>query len=399
MNKLLPKAKIDIFTKDAQTLELVKTLVQDWRSARINFNVEQGSVQEAGVYYQSNPSPDLLIIQTDTIGESFTDGLGNLAEYCDPETACLIIGPVNDVPLYRQLVQMGISDYLVAPVSGEDLMTTIGDILLEKYGQQDTELIAVIGSKGGIGTTSLSQFLAEGLSGIGNQKTLVMEMASSWGALPIWLGYEPSTSVHEMAQAAEMNDAESLARMVIPISDTLSVVGIGAEELYEKSVAAEEYEKILNSIIAQYPYIVVDLSSAQHDVQQLLLQKASRVIITSEPTISSLRITRVLVNEVKKLRGEDASDIDIVVTRSGLNKDLEISAADIKAAVDMEPLWVMPWLPKVMAERDMHEKKLMEIDESKKLIHEFLHKLYPENFALPEESKTLLEMLGVKKSA
>ena len=40
-----------------------------------------------------------------------------LAEVCDPGTKVVVIGHVNDVPLYRELIRRGVSEYLVAPVA------------------------------------------------------------------------------------------------------------------------------------------------------------------------------------------------------------------------------------------------------------------------------------------
>src|SRR5690606_25221386 len=137
-----------------------QNISDDWRFARVAVNVEEGDVESAIQTYQNTASPALIIIETDTTDESFSARLEKLAEYCAEGTNAVVIGPVNDVNLYRQLTAMGVRDYLVRPVAKDILSEVIAHALVEKLGASGSRLIAVTGAKGGVGATALTQALA-----------------------------------------------------------------------------------------------------------------------------------------------------------------------------------------------------------------------------------------------
>jgi len=160
---LLPGAKIDVFTDDPETLETAQTMKNDWRFARVDVQAHKGDVSQAIETYKQKPSPDLMILQTEDIDESFTKKLAELSGYCDEGTAAVIIGPVNDVNLYRDLIDMGISDYLVRPVETERLAEVVARTLVDRLGVSSSRLIAFLGAKGGVGTSTLAQLSAWGV--------------------------------------------------------------------------------------------------------------------------------------------------------------------------------------------------------------------------------------------
>jgi len=139
---LLPAARVAVFSSDSKTHKTVNAIADDWRFARVQFGVVEGDVAAAIDAYQNEDTPDLIIIQSDDVDESFTDALETLAELCDDGTTALVIGPKNDVNLYRSLIDMGVEDYLVRPVKPDVLSEAVGRILLEQVGAGGSQLIA-----------------------------------------------------------------------------------------------------------------------------------------------------------------------------------------------------------------------------------------------------------------
>lgn len=391
-NALLPSAKIAVFTQDNQTKDVMASLGGDWRFARVAFDIQIGDVETATAHYESERSPDLLIIQTKDIGEGFLAQLEKLAERCQQGTDCVVIGPVNDVPLYRQLTQMGISDYMVAPIEHDDILSTIASALLVKHGQQDSQLITVLGTKGGVGATSMAQLTAEGLSQCADQKTLLLDAAGAWSTLPVWMGYEPSVSLKELAMAAQKKDEDTLERIIVSVKENLSIASTGAQKLMDSELTAEEFEAILNYVMPRFPYVVVDVSSASADIRKLAIQRAEKTLIVTEPNIGGLRVAKSLIGELKDLHGGTGGNV--IINKTGANKEAEISSDDIKAALDQEPLWSMAWEPKLMSQRDLQDKRFCDLDEGKLLAESLCHALYPSLLSEPEQKQGLLAKLG-----
>src|SRR6218665_1359978 len=113
---LLPAARVDVFALDDGTAATAAKIAADWRFARVGLDVVRGGMDAAIERYAHAASPEMIIIETNDISDAFTAQLGALAEVCAEGTDAVIIGPTNDVHLYRSLVGMGVRDYLVRPV-------------------------------------------------------------------------------------------------------------------------------------------------------------------------------------------------------------------------------------------------------------------------------------------
>ena len=177
---LLPAAGVAVFSNDKATLDSAKGIGDDWRFARVHTTTHKGDVQSAIDMYTEAASPDLVMIQTDVIDEGFTNQLAELAGHCNEGTAAIVIGPDNDVNLYRKLIDMGVSDYLVRPLETEQIAEIVAKTLIEKLGVSGSRLIAFIGSKGGVGTSTLAQVAAWCTAENLDQKTLFMDAAGGW---------------------------------------------------------------------------------------------------------------------------------------------------------------------------------------------------------------------------
>ncbi|PCK00553.1 MAG: type II secretion protein ATPase [Zetaproteobacteria bacterium] len=342
---LLPSASVSVFSTDSDTLDAVGALADDWRFARVNVNTVEGGVEKAIATFQSEGVTDVIIIQTDEIDDSFTERLGELSAYCDEGTAAIIIGPVNDVYLYRQLIEMGVSDYLVRPVKPEILKDVIAKALIQRLGVSDSRLIAFVGAKGGVGTSYIAQICAWIASDIMEHKTLLIDAAGSWSPLSVGVGFDPSASLSEIARAVEANNEDALERMFFEASDKLTILASGADAMLDPSVSAEQYEAILDNFMVKSPVVMVDLSSTESSIKKAVLSRAHEIIMITTPTVTSLRFCRSLLKEISDIRGGDSNDVSLIVNQTELVKSYEVSASDIEEALEFPPSASVAYLP------------------------------------------------------
>jgi pilus assembly protein CpaE len=83
-----------------------------------------------------------------------------LADVCEPGTTVVAIGDCNDVGLYRDLVEAGVSNYIVKPLTRELLTkaltpkTNSGE--LGRAALKLGKMVSFVGARGGVGTTTLA---------------------------------------------------------------------------------------------------------------------------------------------------------------------------------------------------------------------------------------------------
>lgn len=357
---LLPSARVTLFTRDASTRSAFEAISKDWRFARVALDVTEGDVTTAIETYTSYASPDLIIIQTDEIADGFTDKIEALGGVCSEGTAAIIIGPVNDVNLYRRLVSMGISDYLVKPIKTELLSNDIAATLLKKIGATGSRLIALMGGKGGVGVTVMAETLAWATSDLLGQKTFLLDAAGGWSTLSIGLEFEPSTTLAEASRAAVEKNEDSLSRMIHQASEKLFVLSSGGDVMLEENVPPENYEVLLDYLMGIYPVVIVDLSQSSAALRRIVLTKANRIIMVTVPTLPSVRATRTLLHELKDLRGGSNEAADIVVNMQGYSGKNEVSKAQIEQGLDRRISAVIPFDADLFTSTESQGKKLHE---------------------------------------
>lgn len=349
-NILLPAARVAFFVSDNALAQTAQAIADDWRFARVTVQSFGGDIETAIATYGHEASPELVIIETADITDAFIERLGALAGVCAQGTDAVIIGPKNDVHLYRSLVGMGVRDYLVRPVREQDLVQVIGKTLLDKKGMADSRLAVVIGAKGGMGVTAVAQNLAWMAAEAGH-KTLLFDAAGSSGTLGIALGQEGNTSLSEAIRLAETGSEDDMKRMLLQPRENLSLLISGAEPQLVDHADAEGVERMVQRLIQRYPFAVFDASGAARSVQKRLLALASHVTVVTTPLLPSLRNARALLAEIKLLRGGLAG-VDLALNMQGLAAKDEVPAQDIKAALELEPAARITFAPALFVQAD-----------------------------------------------
>ncbi len=377
---LLPSSSIAVFSTEENSRTVAKNLSNDWRYARVGIETVNGNVDDAILYYSSHPSPSLMIIQTDVIDDSFTEKLGELAGYCSEGTDAIIIGPDNDVQLYRQLISMGVSDYIVRPLDEQVFAEVIAKTLINKLGVSGSRLIVTLGSKGGAGVSTLTQGIALGLSEFHQQKTLLIDAAGGWSPNTISLGLEPSTTLQEATKSAAKDDQASIDRMILKVNDKLGLLASGGDIMLEPTIEREGFEKLLNLLMASYPIVLFDASGAPPELKKTAIMMAHKVLLVTTPGLFSLRMSRTLMSEIKDIRdisdeSENKDLLSLILNQKGIQGKKEIGNKEIEEMLDQKLDAVIDFQPELIAGIKSEGKKLTSENDGRLMIEQLIKTL------------------------
>lgn len=352
IDSLLPPAQIHLFSEDQDSIQTFQTLAEDWRFGRISMGVRGNSLDEAITYYSRRKSPTLIIIQTETTDDEFQSKLEDLAGVCSEGTAAIVIGPVNDVQLYRHLTGMGISDYLVKPVGGEQLVEAIANSLQDLVGAVDSHLMVIAGVKGGVGGTTMVSMIANVMAHNLGAKALVID--ASGGASTLWnhFGFSPSGTLIEAARAIVDKDDEAFNRLIVKPHDNLHVLNSGAESILDNPVATQAYEMLLDKCLSIYPYVILDLSSAPVQIKRMALARANSIGVVATPRVPDLSLAKLLLKDLNDMPGSHSRVPTIFLNKAGLNKAVDVPAKDVSEALEAKTVIEIPWNSSLFAESE-----------------------------------------------
>src|ERR1700735_5498556 len=120
-----PRFSVQAFCETVETAAAIQAAGEDRRMAKAHLRIQMGGLTAAVEAYQSSPTPNVIILESEHRSDDILAGLDQLANYCDAGTRVVVIGRVNGVTLYRGLVRRGVSDYLISPVDVLQIVRSI----------------------------------------------------------------------------------------------------------------------------------------------------------------------------------------------------------------------------------------------------------------------------------
>lgn len=355
---LLPAASVDVFAVSPELLGAAQDLVGDWRFARVGLSANGGDIRNAIAKYQQYASPDLVIIETTDISAHFVEQLNTLAEMCTQGTDAVVIGPENDVQLYRSLIAMGVRDYLVTPIAREDLAAVMANLLIEKKGIRDSRLVAVMGAKGGVGASTIAQALSWDISERLKNKTLLIDAGGGWGTVAVGFGVEPTATLGEAVRHAASSSDDDMRRMFHSANEHLTLLVTGGDPMLSPGFDAPAFESMIDRFMKTYPVVVVDVSGAPDTIKKRMMLRAHEIVLVTDAHLTSLRNTRAMLVELKSVRNT-LGGVELVVNKIGASGVYEVNEKDIRAALDYEPAAIIRHEPKVFGTAEMAGKPVM----------------------------------------
>ena len=90
--RLIPRITIQAFCEHSQTAQLVESAVHDRRMSKVALTTHNGGLDGAIETYKSNPTPNLIMVETSLPTDEIPGALERLAEVCDATTRLIVLG-------------------------------------------------------------------------------------------------------------------------------------------------------------------------------------------------------------------------------------------------------------------------------------------------------------------
>src|SRR5438067_6908878 len=124
----IPRISIAAFSNSKEMEETVQRVAADRRLAKTHVALHSGGIHEAFQMFTDQPTPDLLLLEAGSNPAEILAQLEELAGVCEESTKAIVMGHTNDVLLYRELMNRGISEYLLCPVEPVRLIEAISNL-------------------------------------------------------------------------------------------------------------------------------------------------------------------------------------------------------------------------------------------------------------------------------
>jgi len=341
---MVPRINIGVFCDNQNTAQAMEIASKDRRMSRAHMSVQMGGILQAAQVYKAETTPNLVVVESHGDRAQIMAELLQFAEVCQPNTKVIVIGHVNDIILYRELMKNGVSDYMVAPINPVQFIESVATLYNDPKAAPLGKIIAFVGSKGGVGSSTIAHNIAFATSQRLDIETVLTDLDLSFGTAALNYNQDGSGTIYEALSAPDRVDSTLIERLMSKLGNKLSLLnGPGSVER-DMNIEAHSVETVLNIVRQAAPMIVVDVPNIWAPWVKYTLLNADEIVITATPELPSLRNAKNLVDLLKVGRPNDRQP-RLVLNQVGVPKRPEIPAADFAKALGLTPSAVVPHDP------------------------------------------------------
>lgn len=341
-----PRVSVQAFCETVETAAAIQAAGEDRRLAKAHLRIQMGGLIAAVEAYQSSPTPNVIILESESRGNDILSGLDQLAPVCDAATRVIIIGKMNDVGLYRELVRRGVSDYLIAPVNTLQVVRAICGLFSAPDAKPVGRIISVVGAKGGVGASTIAHNIGFSIARDMMLDAVVTDLDLAFGTAGLDFNQDPPQGIAEAVFSPDRIDNAFVDRLLSKCTDHLSLLAAPAtlDRVYD--FGADAFDAIFDSLRATVPYVVVDVPHQWTGWTKQTLVSADDILIVASPDLANLRNTKNLYDFLKAARPNDQRPL-YCLNQIGVPKRPEIKAADFAKALEENPVASIPFEPQI----------------------------------------------------
>lgn len=332
------------FVCDETTAEAIRPIAieQGWNPDKVNKGGLRNAVQTLSV----SASPNILFVDLSESGDPLND-INALAEVCEPGTVVIASGQVNDVRLYRDLVASGIQDYLLKPlnpdVMREAFVHAQAMLNAPKHVEAGSDrphcAVAVIGTRGGVGASTLATSLAWLMSEKSDRSTALLDLDVHFGTGALTLDLEPGRGLTDAIENPSRIDGLFIERAMVKASDKLSVLSAEAPINSPVMTDGAAFFQLQEEIRSAFECTVVDLPRSMLVNYPHLISDVQVAVLVTELTLAAARDAIRIISWFKS--NAPHTQLIIVANRVPTGA-LEISRKDFEGSIERKIDYLIP---------------------------------------------------------
>ena len=294
---------VQAFCETVETAAAVQSAGEDRRLGKAHLKIQMGGMAAAIEAYRTAPTPNVIILETEGRNDILA-GLDQLATVCDAGTRVVVIGRVNDVTLYRELVRRGVSDYLIAPVDALDVVRSICGLFSAPEAKAVGRIIAVVGAKGGVGASTIAHNVAWAIARDLALDSVVADLDLAFGTAGLDYNQDPPQGIADAVFSPDRIDTAFIDRLLSKCTDHLSLLAAPAtlDRVYD--FGAEAFDSIFDTLRTTMPCIVLDVPHQWSGWTKRALVGADDILIVAAPDLANLRNTKNMFDLLKAVAAQ-----------------------------------------------------------------------------------------------
>lgn len=391
-----PKSNSENLTKDTSVTAFTVTgdgeqaarqIASSFGSPRIT--VVAGGLVAAVRLSGSSHFGDIVIVELKAALERADIlALEEIAKFADKVVA---VGPAIGVWEFRRLLAAGVADYISLPMSSGDEVKILPALLNtaphSKGASRSTRCICVIGSAGGIGTTTLACNLATLAASSGSKRVALVDLDVHFGSAFIHFNIKPTDEFVEALMLPQRVDETFMtATMASPLPNLFLYSTEKAEG--RSMMESFNFKEVMKVIRAHFDEVIVDVPRQLVATSPDIAGYFDDVLMLVSPGFGSLRNR----NHLEELVSENNPSASILNVLSNAHVDAKLKESEITKSLGVRIDARVPFAPEPLAKASVQGQPVV-VHDPKSAVSKAYKQLY--TLLTPQQAsrKSLVERI------
>jgi len=315
-----------------------------------NLSIRRGTIRNAIRMLETDTELFALVTDISGLDDPFTE-LERLAAVCPPDVRVALIGESREITFYRELMEIGLSEYLPRPLTRDMVLDQLrpkllGDVAPGPATDRGGHVISICGAQGGAGATSIAINLALQLAETTKAKVALLDLHLQGGETAVMLGVRPGPGLRIALENPMRADTLFLERAAIDINERVCLISADEDLDAQLNITEAGVRHVLGLLRQRFNYIVVDIPVPFPPSIHPVITLSRHVLVLLEAEVTGLRNAHALRAAVTNIAGKDR----VFTLLNRANRPGGLPRATIVKALGAKPDMVIPDLGKGMTQ-------------------------------------------------
>jgi pilus assembly protein CpaE len=344
----VPNADFVAFVSDETNTATMRQYVA--QRALPHAEVQCGAIDQAIAHLRlMERMPQQLVVDVSGSDTPLSE-LSRLAEVCAPSVDVYVLGSKNDVGLYRSLLQIGVRDYMVKPLTVELLTRTLGvgtvghDEPVQR--SRTGKVITLMGARGGLGVSSVCAHLAQYLAEEKQRRVALVDLDVYSGAISVLLGESTNQGLVDVLQNVQRLDPQYMDRTMIKHGSRLYILTAELGFADSLNVESGALAQLIEILKRHFHYVLIDAPRHGAGIAMLTeeaLDQSQLVYLLADQTVHSACVVTRLAQHIFIRQNEPV--VSVLLNHVAPQAPAHISREDFAKSTQRAVHFELPYDP------------------------------------------------------
>ncbi len=240
-----------------------------------------------------------------------------------PATGVVIVAASLEPALMLEAMRAGVTEFLTAPLTLPELEAAINRVTAQGAGGSKGQVLAFVGAKGGVGTTTVAVNVACALAQLEPGSTLLVDLHLAYGDAAVFLGTEPRYSVIDALENVHRLDKTFFNGLVGQSRAGLALLA-SSDRAAAAPVDSANVRALIDAAARHYQRVILDVP--RNDVSLESLESASRIVVVANQELATVRAATRMCASLRQRYGRER----LLVVISRFDQEADIGQSDVE---------------------------------------------------------------------